>query len=307
VPFPAWDLFPMDDYKRGVKIKGQEDDEYSLVALSSRGCVNRCNFCYRMEKGIRMRRVEDLVLELKYLKDRYGITNFIFDDEMFILNKNRLLSFKKHLDKYKLQIRFFCSARVDVVDKETIEILKQCGCATVSLGLESLDENVLKTMKKNTTPEDNVRAVEDILDVGGLFVSMNFLWGNIGDTEGSLRKIVEFIKKYNTYREIRTIRPPTPYPGSELYYEAIRQDKLSGPEDFFNRFTNSDLYMVNFTDIPLQRFYELLLGANRELLEDYYTHTGGDMEECNRLVNNFKNLYEGKNVNFRGARQKKFA
>ena len=162
-------------------------------------------------------------------------------------------------------------------------------------------------MNKNTTAEDNIRVIEDILDVGGLFVSMNFLWGNIGDTEESLRKIVSFIKKYNTYREVRTIRPPTPYPGSELYYEAIRQNKLLGPGDFFNRFTNSDLYMVNFTDMSLQKFYKLLLGANEELLFDYYTHIKGDMVECNRLVNNFKNLYDGKNVNFRGARQKKFA
>ncbi len=306
LPFPAWDLFPIDDYKKSLKIKGQVDDEYSLAALSSRGCINKCSFCYRMERGIRVRKIEDFVLELKYLKDIYGITNFFFDDEMFILNKKRLLSFEGYLNKYDLKIRFFCSARVDIIDKEVVSILKRCGCSTVSVGLESLDDGVLRLMHKNTTADDNTRAIETILDANDIYVSLNFLWGSHGDTAESLKKIVSFIKKYNTYQEVRTIRPPTPYPGSGLYYEAIMQNKLSGPEDFFNKFTNSDLYMVNFTDIPSSEFYDMLFEANRELLSDYYINTNGDMVECNRLISNFRDLYDGKDIKFRGARLKKF-
>ena len=188
LPFPAWDLFPMEDYKKSIKIKGQKDGESSLAVLSARGCINKCNFCYRMEKGIRFREIDNFVLELKHLKDKYDISNFIFDDEMFISNQNRLLDFEKCLNKYNLDIRFFCSARVDVINREIVEILKRCGCSILSLGLESLDNNVLKIMKKNTTAEDNIKAVETILGIGGICVSLNFLWGNIGDTEDSLKK-----------------------------------------------------------------------------------------------------------------------
>ncbi len=306
LPFPAWDLFPIEDYKRSLRITNQKDDEYSLVALSSRGCVNKCNFCYRMEKGIRFRSIDNFVLELKYLKEKYNINNFFFDDEMFVLNKNRLLSFEKYLNKYNLNINFFCSARVDIINSDVVKILKRCGCSTISIGLESLDDNVLKIMNKNTTSEDNIRAIETILEIGDIYVSLNFLWGNIGDTEEGLEKIVNFIKKYNTYQEVRTVRPPTPYPGSELYYESIRQGKLKGPDDFFNRFVNSDLYMINFTNIPLTKFYNLLLCANKELLIDYYVNTSNKMEECDQLINNFKDLYGGKNVKFRGSRKNKF-
>ena len=306
ISLPAWNLFPIEDYKKNVKIMGQKKDEYSLVALSSRGCINKCNFCYRMENGIRIRTIDNFVQELKYLKDEYQINNFIFDDEMFILNKKRLIAFEKALNKYDLQIRFFCSARVDIIDKEVVNILKRCGCSTISIGLESLDNNVLRMMNKNTTCEDNIRAGEIILEAGDIYVSLNFLWGNIGDTEKSLNKIVSFIKKYSTYQEIRTIRPPTPYPGSELYYYAIKQGKLKGPGDFFNKFINSDLYMINFTDIPIRTFYDLLFSANKELLIDYYTHTGGDMDLCNNLIKDFKDLYDGKNVKFRGSRKDKF-
>ena len=91
-----------------------------------------------------------------------------------------------------------------------------------------------------------------------------------------------------------------------MYYEAIRQNKLKGPEDFFDRFINSDLYMINFTEISLSVFYDLLFNANKELLLDYYNNTNGNMKECDLLVNNFRDLYDGKNITFRGSRQKKF-
>ena len=52
-------------------------------------------------------------------------------------------------------------------------------------------------------------------------MGINFIWGIMSDNKDTLRESVDFIKKYNTYAELRTIRPITPYPGSELYYYAI--------------------------------------------------------------------------------------
>ena len=133
-------------------------------------------------------------------------------------------------------------------------------------------------------------------------MGLNFIWGNIGDTEESLKGNVELIKKYNTYDQIRTIRPVTPYPGCDLYYEAIQKGLLTGPEDFFDKFKNSDLFTVNFTDIPEEKFYKLLFEANKELIIDHFSHTTKDMEEGNRLIKDFYNLYFKRETNFRGAR-----
>jgi len=302
IPFPLWDCFPIDKYKKNVKIFEQPEQEYSLAAISTRGCINRCNFCYRMEDSIRLRSVNNFVLELKELNDRYQINNFIFSDEMFVLNKKRLIEFEKELNKNNLDIHFSCDARVDKIDNEIVTILKRCGCVFVNFGLESTDDRVLKLMNKNTTLEMNKRAVELILSVGGIGMGLNFLWGNIGDTEKSLFENVKFLNKYNTYKQIRTIRPPTPYPGSELYYIAIRNGLLNGAEDFFNKFKNSDLYMVNFTDIPIKRYYELLFEANKELILDHYANTSNDMKSANDLIKQFENLYFNGNIEFRGAR-----
>lgn len=304
--FPAWDLFPTEQYARSQKVFDQPSTEKSLAFISSRGCINACTFCYRMEKGVRVRSIANVVEELKILRNEFGIRYFFIQDEMFVLNRKRLVDFENELEKNGLDIRFSCDARVDILDRDILKSLKRCGCIFLNFGIESADDNVLRLMKKNCTVEQNTRAVEMTLEEGGIGLGLNILWGCEGDSVESLWKGVGFIKKYNTYKYIRTIRPPTPYPGSELYYRAIEMKKLSGPDDFFEKFKNSDLYMVNFTDIPLKEFYDALLAANRELIHDHYNHTGGAAEEAESLISAFSDLYSGKTTKFRGARVKSF-
>ena len=77
---------------------------------------------------------------------------------------------------------------------------------------------------------------------------------------------------------------------------------LDGPEDFFEKFKNSDLLTVNFTNIPDEEFYNLLIKANKELIFDYYEHTNGDMAQAQGMIDNFYNLYFKEETKFRGAR-----
>lgn len=77
---------------------------------------------------------------------------------------------------------------------------------------------------------------------------------------------------------------------------------LEDTEDFFKKFKNSDLFTVNFTDIPGNEFYKLLFGANKELIADYFEHKRGNMVEAKRLIDAFYDLYFSKEYGFRGAR-----
>ena len=300
IPFPEWSLFPMEKYATCLNFGNAKEDRI-LGILNSRGCTNRCNFCYRMEKGIRFRSIQNVVEEIKILSKKYGITYFHTQDELFIASKKRIFEFHTALKKNNLTIKFECNARVDIFDEELATCLKECGCQFLNFGMESSDQKVLNLMNKNTTVEQNIKAAE-ITKRAGIKLGLNFIWGNIGDTEESLKNNVKLIKKYNTYDYLRTTRPVTPYPGCDLYYEAIRRGLLNGPEDFFNRFKNSDLLLVNFTDIPEKEFYRMLFEANRELIIDHYQHTTGNMESAHVLINSFHNLYFGNNLKFRGAR-----
>lgn len=301
LPLLAWDLFPMEKYTGSCLYMGQLETEKSLAIISGRGCYGCCSFCYRMEKGLRIRSVENVVEEMKVLNEKYGVSYFTFQDELFLCKKQRIFDFENVLDKNKLKIKFTCNARVDIFDRETAECLERFGCQKLNVGFESMNQKVLDVMNKHTTVEQNFQLVEICKDVG-LPMGLNFIWGSPFDTEESLQGIVDFLKTYNTHVEIRTVRPPTPYPGSPLYYDAIKQGLLKGPEDFFAKFKNSDLLTINFTDIPDDSFYKLLYEANSELVVDHFGHTALDMDEAKRMIASFHALYfEGKH-DFRGAR-----
>ena len=302
LPFPLWEIFPMERYSTCLRLFNQEDDEKSLSLLTSRGCIGKCNFCYRMENGIRKRSIDNVVEEIKYLRDQYGVTYFFMQDELFVFSKKRIFDFAEALDGNKIKIKFACDCRVDIFDQEMAQKMADAGCQFFDFGFESADQCVLDNMHKKVKVEQNIRAAEIVRTFPNIGIGLNFLWGNIGDTPETLWKNVDFIKKFNTYKHLRTIRPVTPYPGSELYDIAIREGKINGPADFFEKFRNSDLVTVNFTKLSEKEFYECLLAANTELIMDHYRHTMGDMVEALHLISTFKDLYEGRISTFRGAR-----
>lgn len=301
IPFPEWSLFPMKSYATCLNLYRMEKGDRVLDITTSRGCTNRCNFCYRMEKGIRLRSIENVITEMKILNEKYAINYFLINDEMFISSPHRIFEFRDALEENNLKIKFSCAARVDIFDEEIAKCLKDCGCQFLNFGMESMNQNVLNLMKKHTTIEQNILAAE-ITKKFGIGIGLNFIFGNRGDTERTLKDNVEAIKKFNSYDQLRTIRPVTPYPGSDLYYEAIRDGLLSGPNDFFIKFLNSDLLTVNFTDIPNDKFYKMLFDANKELIKDHFKNTTKDMKVAEEITTQFHELYFGNRISFRGSR-----
>jgi len=303
IPFPAYDLFPMDIYTSVLKFSAMRKDDKAFSILTSRGCPFNCSFCHRLEKSLRLRSLKNVVVEMKLLNERYGVTYFNMNDEYFLLSKKRLYEFKDELERNDLKIRFETNARVDTFDEEKAKLLKNIGCTFLNFGFESMDQKVLDLMNKKTKVAQNQKAAE-IANKVGISAGLNFIWGCPGDTEETLRKNVDFIKTYTTdYSQIRTVRFLTPYPGSPIYYQAIRGGRLKGASDFFRRFKNSDLITVNYMDgIPYSKAYEMMMLANYELIMDYQQHTDMQKEEAEHLIESFRRLYFNFDYKFRGAR-----
>jgi len=305
IPFPQWDLFPMELYINNIKFPGMTKNDKFMTIITSRGCINKCSFCYRLEDGIRFRSMKDVVGEMFVLNHLYGITYFNICDELFGYPKKRVFEFQEELEKMHLKISYFCAVRVDTVDKEVLQSLKESGCKFVNFGFESSSQDVLDLMQKHTTVEQNIKAIELSKEMGFETTGLNFIWGNPRDTKKSLIDNVVLIKKYQDYSQLRTIRPVTPYPGCDLYSHAINLGLLKGPKDFFSKFKNSDLITVNFTEYSLEKCYELLFAANKELIFDYYLNTSGvsnAIKKANDLIKDFDDLYFNNKTDFRGAR-----
>jgi radical SAM superfamily enzyme YgiQ (UPF0313 family) len=299
IPYPEWSLFPMEKYTTGIQYPGMTKDDRIMSVITSRGCVNRCTFCYRMEKGWRPRKKEDVDFEMECLNIEYGVNYFEFQDEVLAPSYKRLediIGFDLGFD-YK----FACSLRVDEITEDVCQLLKERGCQYVTIGFESMNDDVLAEYDKNVTSKDNIQAAE-LMKKYEIPMGINFIWGAPSDTANDLWESMKFIRRYTDYCELRTIRPVTPYPGCQLYHRAINDGLLSGPADFYRKFKNSDRFTVNFTQYGNEQLYWYLYQANKTLIWDYYNHVNrrggwGMTKDFYRLY--FKNP----DYKFRGARK----
>lgn len=295
IPLPAYHLFPIE-YYRLLRLPHAENNDFVMPVLSGRGCPYKCTFCYRMDEGFRPRSNASIINEIEILKGLYGITYIAFSDELLMSSRKRTESLCEAIIKAELDIKWSCNGRLNFADLETLKLMKKAGCVFINYGIESVDDRVLQMMNKSLTVKQIIKGVENTIEVG-ISPGLNILFGNIGDDIRTLSKAYEFLMDYDDCAQMRTIRPVTPYPGSQLYYDAITKGLLSGCEDFYNKHTNSDLITVNFTDMTDDRIHKCLYDVNTELTSRYFSRKATEAQR------EAEKLYIEKNMNFRGFRQ----
>lgn len=294
IPHPYYDPLPMEYYVN-AKVFQMKPTDRLIYMITSRGCNYRCNFCQRLEKGIRLRSVDGVLDELKkYVRD-YRVNFVVFWDELFMLSEKRVVEIAEGILRDNIRINYWCTGRMNIVNSEILRMLKKSGCTYIDYGIEQFDNSALAGMNKLQTEDQIVRGIE-LTQREGIRIGFNIIFGNLGDTRESLRKSLDLLKKYNDFGQLRVIRPVTPYPGSELYRTCIDRGLLAGPQDFYDKHRNVELLTVNVTDIPDDEIHRLLFEANREIIEDYYGHLGAEMTE------KFRSVYSGEDLGFRGAR-----
>lgn len=296
LPLPAYDLFPME-YYRLLRMPHIANNEFAIPILSGRGCTFHCNFCYRMDKGFRPRQNNAIIEEITILKKDYEISYIAFGDELLMSSIERTESLCRDFIKAKLNIKWDCNGRLNFAKPELLKLMREAGCIFINYGIEAMDDQILKNMKKSLTTKIINRGIEATLDAD-ISPGFNIIFGNIGENETTLNKGLEFLLKYDDGAQLRTIRPVTPYPGSPLYYYAIENGLLKDVEDFYeNKHSNSDLLAVNFTDLTDDEFHLALYEANSRLIKNYFEKKSISMIETARK------LYLDNDSSFRGFRE----
>ena len=296
LPIPAYDIFPID-YYRLLRMPYALKTDFVMPVLSARGCPFKCTFCYRMDDGYRLRSVQSVVSEIQFLREKYRINYIAFSDELFMASEKRTMELCGAFIDAKLNIKWACNGRLNFTEKIVLREMKRSGCVFINYGIESMDDAVLNNMKKSLAEKTIIKGIKATLGAG-ISPGFNIIFGNIGDNKKTLKKGVKFLLKYDDCAQMRTIRPVTPYPGSELYDYAIKTGLLKDCEDFYERkHLNSDLMTVNFTDLSREEFHKTLLEANSALIKNYFNKISRS------AVKEAKSLYLEKNVDFRGFRQ----
>jgi radical SAM superfamily enzyme YgiQ (UPF0313 family) len=204
-PRPAWHLLKLSQYRAF-------GDGASL--LTSRGCPHRCVFCVgRRMIGARgrFRNPVAVVDEMEALA-RLGFTRIRVEDDLFTFRKERAISICREIAHRGLSIRWRAYARVDTVDPELLESMRQAGCERLLFGAESGSPEILRKIRKGITPEQTRRAVE-MTRKAGIGVLASFVLGLPGETPETLRQTIEFADSLRVPYSLNLL---TPYVGTEI-------------------------------------------------------------------------------------------
>ncbi|HOX27535.1 MAG TPA: radical SAM protein [bacterium] len=274
IPFPRWDLFPMEIYLNNPVgavnvnkwVDGASSDESvpkSMNLISSRGCAYPCTFCYHdfMGSGFRYRSAENVYAEIVELKRRYDVGYFHFNDDCFITNRKNVLRFCDILIRENTGIEWGCSGRVNLMSEPLIAKMKEAGCVFIGYGIESGSRKVLDLMKKKVTVEQAREAILMTRKYLG-WADSSFIVGMPGETRETIRETIEFCKSIDLKPEV--VFFATPYPGTELYEIAMRDGKIKDEEEYLLSLgEQGEKVRINFTDFT----DEELTNIKQEMVE----------------------------------------
>jgi len=213
LPFPAYDLFPLDRYKNYYRILNRGRN---LPLLTSRGCPFSCIFCYKlMGSQVRLRSVDNVVEEIRYWVEYYSVRQLFIMDESFTINRDRALKICEAIirDGLHHQISFGCETRVDLVDREILKMLKNAGCFMVSYGVESGNSKVLKNTYKGITL-GQVEVAFRLTREAGIKSQANFIFGFPHEEEKQVQDSINLAMKINPDYCVFNIL--SPFPGTQV-------------------------------------------------------------------------------------------
>jgi radical SAM family protein len=193
LPPPDFDGLPLLKYFVPTRI---------LPYLATRGCYwGRCEFCDHGEgytAGYRSKKIQDVLADIRYLKDKYGCRHFHFTDESYPPALFRKLA--RGLVEEKMDIFWTTHMRFEksLIEEAVWEDAKQSGCRYLHFGYESGVERVLQLMDKATTTEIMTKHLKLTAEAGIWNHCMGF-FGFPGETREEAWQSVEFLEQNKHY------------------------------------------------------------------------------------------------------------
>jgi len=262
LPFPAYDLFPMEIYLSNPVVGIGRD----LDLISSRGCPYHCTFCYRVfGNRYRFHSPDYIIKEIKFLKKRYDIDFISFQDDEFMANRRRIYEFCEKRNRFFPDLLWSCTGRANIVahDEEIVKMMRDSGCTLISFGFESGSQRMLDSMNKMQTIEMMEKTLK-ICRKYGLPVPVSFIIGMPGEDEKSCEETVHFCIRNNI--PLDSLMFATPYPGSEIFNFALRTKRIdkNNINEFLMKLGDARDFTINLTDYFTD---EELINKRKEMME----------------------------------------
>jgi anaerobic magnesium-protoporphyrin IX monomethyl ester cyclase len=213
LPLPARHLLPLSRYQALG---------YPVSIITSRGCPYSCIFCQgrrMVGKKVRKRSAARIVDEIEQILS-YGINRINVADDLFASDKAKVMEVCGEIRKRGLSFTWSAFARVNTVDRETLQIMKDTGCDSVSFGVESGNPEMLKRIRKNITL-DQVRQAVRLCNEVGMLAHTSFVVGLPGESMETLEETKRFAGSLGSLYGYHFLAP---FPGTTVREEVDRYD-----------------------------------------------------------------------------------
>ena len=274
LPFPDYESFEFDHYLEHYEFENQMEVVTPGVRMAyiagSRDCPAKCTFCFRTMGGeYVVRSVDNVIEEINFLMDRYGINQIELSDEIFSVNKRRVYEFCDKIEK--LNIPWTCQIRVNMINEALILRMKEAGCILISYGLESASPAILKSMQKGIKVEQIETAIQATRKAQ-VTIQGNWIFGDPDETPETVRETLDFNRKYRDYCIHLDVL--LAYPGTPMYFDALEKGLVEDRIEFFETGHNEHGEPVNVTSMTEDDFYAL---RKKLLLEARATSVFGEI------------------------------
>ncbi len=228
---PAWDLLDPREYKDTAETFRKN---FPAAPISiTRGCPFPCTYCAGSTisgKPIRMRSIENVLEEMDYLIKNYGVKEFNIVDDNFTQKRTVVEAFCRGIIGKGWEISWSGSTgiRLDSLSEELLDLMKQSGCYSFYVGIESGSERILDLMKKRLTLEQ-IRTGVNMISKTGILVSGFFIIGYPTETKEDIEKTIAFASSLPLFKA--HFFHFTVLPATEAYRIVREEGKIIDTDD----------------------------------------------------------------------------
>jgi len=258
LPYPAWDLVNLEEYfnRKGTRkrtcFNQHQMKQRVLSIFTTRGCPYRCSYCHNLfGKRLRKRSVENVVGELKLMKEKFGVEEVEIIDDIFNLDLVRAKTIFRRIIEEKLDLKFSFpnGLRTDRLDEEILDLFKAGGVYRLVFAIESGTPRVQKLIRKNLNLE---KAQQNIALAAKRSFSMGgfFMMGFLEETEEEVWNTINFA--LNSKLQTAAFFIVTPFPNTDIW----RQAQALGL-NLDASYENYQKVSANISKVPSERLTKL--------------------------------------------------
>lgn len=253
LPRPAWHLLDLSRYAPGGDI-----GEVGVFVQASRGCPIACTMCpYMLLEGTTWRNndIERVVNEVEYLNKNFGIYRVRFRDPNFGFSRKYARQLAEALIERGVRLAATIESSVEVFDEETLRKLREAGVETITTGVETNDAACMESIGQKIQVNDKLRARIALCHELGFKVYGTYCLGMPEETWDTVEKTWRFANELDIESGFTVM---TPFPGTPMYWRALREGLLPKRMQFshWNSYSSTTrTYALSTTDLDMARWW----------------------------------------------------